>query len=122
VSLDSHLSTALLLCMYRLQMQVLLCAADTFRAAAVEQLVEWSTRAAVDIVVPLDSDERPESVASRACEKALAEQYDVVIVDTSGRLSNNRKLNEELRGMKKAIREKVKLEQKNSILIHILHL
>jgi fused signal recognition particle receptor len=86
---------------------VLLCAADTFRAAAVEQLAEWSTRAAVDIVIPLDSEEWPESVAARACEKALAEQYDIVIVDTSGRLSNNRKLNEELRGMKKAIKEKV---------------
>ena len=85
-----------------------MCAADTFRAAAVEQLVEWADRAQVDIVVPEDTPEqkeRPESVCSRACIKAQEESYDIVIVDTSGRLSNNRKLNEELRTMKKSIAE-----------------
>jgi SRP54-type protein, GTPase domain len=42
-------------------------------------------------------------VARRACERAVAEAYDVVVVDTSGRLSNNRKLNQELKGIKAAI-------------------
>lgn len=55
-----------------------------FRAAAVEQLTEWAERSGADIVVPLDADERPPSVVSRAAERAVAEGYDVLVVDTSG--------------------------------------
>ncbi|CAM9960219.1 unnamed protein product [Pylaiella littoralis] len=87
--------------------KVLLAAADTFRAAAVEQLEEWADRSGADIVIPLDKDERPPSVVSRAAEKAVAEKYDVLIVDTSGRLSNNYGLNEELKDMKKALADKI---------------
>eukprot|EP00752_Nemacystus_decipiens_P005792 g5240.t1 len=87
--------------------KVLLAAADTFRAAAVEQLEEWAERSGADIVVPLDADERPPSVVSRAAEKAASEGYDVLIVDTSGRLSNNYSLNEELKDMKKALADKI---------------
>ncbi|CAN0022054.1 unnamed protein product [Ascophyllum nodosum] len=83
--------------------RVLLAAADTFRAAAVEQLMEWAERSGADIVTPLDSEERPPSVVSRAAQKAVAEGYDVLIVDTSGRLSNNYGLNLELKEMKKAL-------------------
>ncbi len=57
---------------------------DDGRAAAVEQLEEWAERSGADIVVPLDADERPPSVVARAAEKAAAEGYDVLIVDTSG--------------------------------------
>mmetsp|Transcript_3146 Transcript_3146/g.4850 ORF Transcript_3146/g.4850 Transcript_3146/m.4850 type:complete len:494 (+) Transcript_3146:97-1578(+) len=96
---------------YRLReenkLKVLLCAADTFRAAAVEQLQEWAVRAGTDIVIPMDSDERPESVAIRSCTKAIDGKYDVLIVDTSGRLSNNRKLNQELRAIKNGISSKI---------------
>lgn len=49
-----------------------------------EQLEEWAERSGADIVVPLDADERPPSVVSRAAEKAATEGYDVLIVDTSG--------------------------------------
>eukprot|EP00904_Undaria_pinnatifida_P008539 jgi/Undpi1/4815/HiC_scaffold_19.g08168.m1 len=87
--------------------KVLLAAADTFRAAAVEQLTEWAERSGADIVVPLDSDERPPSVVARAAEKAVSGGYDVLIVDTSGRLSNNYSLNEELKDMKKALADKI---------------
>ncbi|CBJ31918.1 PFtsY, plastid signal recognition particle receptor [Ectocarpus siliculosus] len=87
--------------------KVLLAAADTFRAAAVEQLNEWAERSGADIVVPLDKDERPPSVVARAAEKAVSEGYDVLIVDTSGRLSNNYSLNEELKDMKKALSDRI---------------
>lgn len=49
-----------------------------------EQLNEWAKRSGADIVVPLDADERPQSVVGRAAEKAVADGYDVLIVDTSG--------------------------------------
>lgn len=49
-----------------------------------EQLEEWADRSGADIVTPLDKDERPPSVVSRAAEKAVSEKYDVLIVDTSG--------------------------------------
>ncbi|CAM9273205.1 unnamed protein product [Chrysoparadoxa australica] len=86
--------------------KVLLAAADTFRAAAVEQLAEWADRAEVDIVKPIDN-EKASTVVYKACEKALAEDYDVLIVDTSGRLSNNKGLNEELNKMKRVIGDQI---------------
>ncbi|KAG5189749.1 PFtsY, plastid signal recognition particle receptor [Tribonema minus] len=98
-------------------LKVLLCAADTFRAAAVEQLEEWSNRAEVDIVKPLDSEERPESVAQRACERAVEGGYDVVVVDTSGRLSNNRKLNQELKAIKASIGSVIKGAPHETLLV-----
>ena len=49
-----------------------------------EQLTEWAERSGADIVVPLDSDERPPSVVARAADRAVSDGYDVLIVDTSG--------------------------------------
>lgn len=49
-----------------------------------EQLNEWAERSGADIVKPLDENELPPSVVARAAEKAVAEGYDVLIVDTSG--------------------------------------
>lgn len=86
-------------------MTVLLGACDTFRAAAVEQLVEWSVRANVSIEVPL-VDERggnPVPVVTRSIQRAKRENFDVCIIDTSGRLSNNFELTLQLQQMKKAI-------------------
>jgi fused signal recognition particle receptor len=84
---------------------VLLGACDTFRAAAVEQLSEWAVRANVSIEVPFANERgaSPVSVVSRSVERAMKENYDVVIIDTSGRLSNNFELIEELKSMKAAI-------------------
>jgi fused signal recognition particle receptor len=87
--------------------QVLLCAADTYRAAAVNQLGEWALRAQVDIEKPRSDEERAPSVVSRSCDRANNEGYDVLIVDTSGRLSNNRNLNRELKKMKEIIAQKI---------------
>ena len=81
---------------------VLLGACDTFRAAAVEQLGEWAKRASVSIEVPLDIEKGgdPIPVCSRSVKRGKEEGYDVVIIDTSGRLSNNFELTQQLQEMK----------------------
>lgn len=84
---------------------VLLGACDTFRAAAVEQLGEWAIRANVSIEVPFP-DERggdPVPVVARSVKRAMDENFDVCIIDTSGRLSNNFELTAQLQDMKAAI-------------------
>ena len=82
--------------------KVLVGAADTFRAAAGEQLDIWANRAKADIVQkPSGSD--PSSVAFEAVNKALKENYDVVLIDTAGRLHNKLNLMNELGKIKKAI-------------------
>ena len=75
--------------------RVLLAPADTFRAAAVQQLITWADRIGVDYI-PAKQDQQPASVAFQAVEKAKAQAYDVVIVDTAGRLDNKKNLMDEL--------------------------
>ena len=87
--------------------KVLLAACDTFRAAAVEQLEEWAARAEVDIVVPDQGIESPAAAAYKACDVALQGDYDVVIVDTSGRLVNNRALTAELDKIRRTLEKKI---------------
>lgn len=75
--------------------KVLMVAADTFRAAAVDQLKEWSMRAGVDIIAqPEGSD--PASVVFDAIASAKAKGYDVLLCDTAGRLHNKKNLMNEL--------------------------
>lgn len=75
--------------------KVLIVAADTFRAAAVDQLKEWSKRAGVDIIAqPEGSD--PASVVFDAIASAKAKGYDVLLCDTAGRLHNKKNLMNEL--------------------------
>ena len=74
---------------------VLLAAADTFRAAAVEQLTAWSERAGCDVVAAAPGAD-PGAVAFDALAAARARGRDVVIVDTAGRLHTQRNLMEEL--------------------------
>ncbi len=82
--------------------KVLVGAADTFRAAASEQLDIWANRAEADIVQkPAGSD--PSSVAFDTVIKAKSENYDVVLIDTAGRLHNKVNLMNELSKIKKAI-------------------
>jgi fused signal recognition particle receptor len=81
---------------------VLLGAADTFRAAAVEQLTEWAKRADVDIVTgPEGSD--PGAVAFDAIAKGRERGVDVVIIDTAGRLHNQDELMNELTKIRRVI-------------------
>ncbi|HWI75231.1 MAG TPA: signal recognition particle-docking protein FtsY [Baekduia sp.] len=81
---------------------VLLGAADTFRAAAVEQLTEWARRADVEIVTgPENSD--PGSVAFEAVKQGRERGVDVVIIDTAGRLHNQEQLMDELSKIRRVI-------------------
>jgi fused signal recognition particle receptor len=81
---------------------VLLGAADTFRAAAVEQLSIWSERTGVPIVKqPMGSD--PASVAFDTVQSGLARGSDVIIIDTAGRLHNKAHLMEELTKIKRVM-------------------
>jgi len=81
--------------------KVLLAAGDTFRAAAEEQLDIWAQRAGVDIVRKDGLD--PAAVVYEAIEKAQRENYDVVLIDTAGRLQNKFNLMEELAKIKSVI-------------------
>lgn len=74
---------------------VLMCAADTFRAAAEEQLEIWSKRAGVPIVMKPGTTD-PASVVYEALDRAKEEGTDVLLVDTAGRLHNNPNLMKEL--------------------------
>ncbi len=84
--------------------KVLIAAGDTFRAAAEEQLDIWSKRAGADIVRRDKAD--PASVVYEAIEKAKAENYDIILVDTAGRLQNKFNLMEELKKIKSVIDKK----------------
>lgn len=81
--------------------RVLIAAGDTFRAAAEEQLDIWSKRAGADIVRRDKAD--PASVVYESIQKAKQENYDVILVDTAGRLQNKFNLMEELAKIKTVI-------------------
>ena len=76
--------------------KVLLAAADTFRAAAIEQLTEWANRAGVDIIAQQEGSD-PAAVVFDAVSAAKARNTDVLLCDTAGRLHNKKNLMEELR-------------------------
>ena len=82
--------------------KVLVVAADTFRAAAIEQLEEWTKRAGVDIIAQNEGSD-PGAVVFDACKAAVARNTDVMIVDTAGRLHNKKNLMEELKKINKII-------------------
>lgn len=85
---------------------VLLGAADTFRAAAVDQLTIWSERAGVPIVKqPMGSD--PASVAFDTVQSGVSRGADVIIIDTAGRLHNKAHLMEELTKIKRVIQKHI---------------
>ncbi len=86
-------------------LEVIVGAADTFRAAASEQLNVWAERAKVKIVQKPGGD--PSSVAFEAITIALEEHKDVVIIDTAGRLHNKSNLMEELNKIKRVISKKI---------------
>ena len=95
--------------------KVLLAAGDTFRAAAEEQLDIWAQRAQVDIVRKDGIDAA--AVVFDAIKKAQAENYNVLIIDTAGRLHNKRNLMEELNKVKSVIDKLAPNSLKESILV-----
>lgn len=82
--------------------KVLLAAADTFRAAAIEQLTEWSHRAGVEIIAQKEGSD-PAAVIYDAISAAKARNTDVLLCDTAGRLHNKKNLMEELRKIDRVI-------------------
>ncbi len=83
--------------------KILLVAGDTFRAGATEQLEEWAKRINCTIIKKEGSD--PSSVIYEAMEKAKEENFDVVLVDTAGRLQNKSNLMNELEKMHRVIQK-----------------
>ena len=84
--------------------KVLLGAGDTFRAAAIEQLAEWSKRADCDLVQKTSGAD-PSAVIFESVQKGIDGDYDVVICDTAGRLHTKKNLMEELKKMVRVIRK-----------------
>ncbi len=82
--------------------KVMLCAGDTFRAAAAEQLTVWAERARVPIVKHEEGAD-PAAVVFDAIKSAKAQQADLLIVDTAGRLHNKKNLMDELNKMRRVI-------------------
>lgn len=86
--------------------KVLMTAADTFRAGAIDQLVVWGERAGVEVVRG-NAGGDPAAVVFDAVERAKAEQADVLLVDTAGRLQNKVNLMKELEKIKRVIQREI---------------
>jgi fused signal recognition particle receptor len=86
--------------------KVIVAACDTFRAAAVEQLTIWSQRLGCDIVKSQQGSD-PASVAHDACERAVSRQFDVLIVDTAGRLHTQTHLMRELEKIHRVVTKQI---------------
>ena len=95
--------------------RVLIAAGDTFRAAAEEQAEIWSKRSGADIVRRDKAD--PASVVFEAIQKGKNENYDVILVDTAGRLQNKFNLMEELSKIKSVIDKNASEYLRESILV-----
>jgi fused signal recognition particle receptor len=86
--------------------QVLLAAADTFRAAAEEQLTVWGQRVGADVIAHQPGAD-PGAVVFDALQAAFARQTDVLIIDTAGRLHTKYNLMEELKKIKRVVQKQV---------------
>ena len=82
---------------------MLLAAADTYRAAAIEQLEVWGERSGVDVISHKQGAD-PASVAFDAVKSAVAKKKDTLLIDTAGRLHNKKELMEELSKINKVIK------------------
>ncbi len=96
--------------------KVLVAAADTFRAAAIDQLEVWTQRAGVDIIKHAEGSD-PASVVFDAIAAAKARNCDVLICDTAGRLHNKKNLMEELAKMNRIIEREVPESSKEVLLV-----
>lgn len=91
--------------------RVVVGAADTFRAAAVEQLATWADRAGVDIVRPQQHGQDPASVAFQTVERAIRDGHDVAIIDTAGRLQTKGGLMDELSKVRRVIEKQAPIAE-----------
>ena len=83
--------------------KVLLVAADTFRAGAIEQLKEWGQRTNIDVVTTTSKD--PSAAVYDGIDKGIKEEYDIILIDTAGRLQNKVNLMNELEKMNNVIKK-----------------
>ncbi|MDK2819252.1 MAG: signal recognition particle-docking protein FtsY [Mycoplasmataceae bacterium] len=97
--------------------KVVIAAADTFRAGAVEQLKIWADRISADIVLPDKVGADPSSVVYKALDIAVKKQYDILIVDTAGRLQNKVNLMNELAKMNGIIKKFIPEAPHESLLV-----
>ena len=95
--------------------KVLLVAADTFRAGAIEQINEWAAKVDVDVINGNSSD--PSSVVFDGIKKATEENYDIVLIDTAGRLQNKVNLMKELEKINKVIKNQIEDAPHETLLI-----
>ena len=96
--------------------KVLLAAADTFRAGAVEQLDIWAKRTGIDIFVGKENQD-PASVIYDATRKFKEDNYDILICDTAGRLHNKKNLMDDLEKMNRVIEKNLPDITKNVIMV-----
>ncbi len=89
--------------------RVLLVAADTFRAAATQQLVTWATRLGIDIVTGIEGQD-PTSVVFAGCTEFKKNNYDILIIDTAGRLHTRTNLMQELAKIKRTLAKQLPQE------------
>lgn len=96
--------------------KVILAAADTFRAAAGEQLAEWANRAGVDLIGGQEGSD-PAAVVYDAVQSAKAKKADVLLCDTAGRLHNKKNLMEELRKINRIIEKEYPEAYKETLVV-----
>ncbi|MCW4384870.1 signal recognition particle-docking protein FtsY [Salinibacterium sp. SYSU T00001] len=90
---------------------VVVGAADTFRAAAVEQLATWAERGGAQIVRPQQQGQDPASVAFQTVEKAMREGIEIAIIDTAGRLQTKSGLMDELAKIRRVIEKQTEIAE-----------
>ncbi len=91
--------------------RVVIGAADTFRAAAVEQIATWAERANAKLIRPKSEGQDPASVAFETVELALRDDADIAIIDTAGRLQNKKDLMAELEKIKRVVEKNAKISE-----------
>ncbi len=96
--------------------KVIFAAADTFRAAAIEQLEAWALKAGIEIIKGKDGGD-PAAVAFDAAQKAVKEKADVLIIDTAGRLHTKSNLMQELAKVKKVVLREIPEEEVDTLII-----
>ncbi len=95
--------------------KVMLVAGDTFRAGAIEQLEEWGERVGTTVISSTSKD--PSSVMYDGLEKAVKEDYDVVLIDTAGRLQNKENLMRELEKVNRVIQKIIPTAPHETLLV-----
>jgi fused signal recognition particle receptor len=90
---------------------VIIGAADTFRAAAVEQVATWAERAGVEVVRPQQQGQDPASVAYQTVDRAIREGIEIVVIDTAGRLHTKTGLMDELSKIKRVVEKQTEIAE-----------